>query len=114
MKGYENQVVQHCTKDFNQGKDNTTLIYEDGFTKGSIPIPVKIPKKYVPLIQLLTEDKISIYEICENYPQIYETYFKTFERITLERDRHKEREIPEVNWIYGPPYSGKTEFTQNI
>jgi hypothetical protein len=33
MKGYENQIVQHCTKDFNQGKDNTTLIYDDGFTK---------------------------------------------------------------------------------
>jgi hypothetical protein len=78
------------------------LIYDDGSTKRSIPIPVKIPKKYVPLIQLLTEDKISISEICENYP-----------RIILERDRHKEREIPEVNWTYGPPGSGKTEFEQD-
>jgi hypothetical protein len=33
MKGYENQIVQHCTKHFNQGKDNTTLIYDDGFRK---------------------------------------------------------------------------------
>jgi hypothetical protein len=33
MKGYENQIVQHCTKDFNQGKDNTTFVYDDGFTK---------------------------------------------------------------------------------
>jgi hypothetical protein len=36
MKEYENQIVQHCTKDFNQGKDNTTLIYDDGFRKKSI------------------------------------------------------------------------------
>jgi hypothetical protein len=41
MKGYENQVVQHCQKDFNQGKDNTTLVYDDGCRK--IFIPVKIP-----------------------------------------------------------------------
>jgi hypothetical protein len=98
MKGYENQIVQHCTKDFNQDKDNTTLVYDDGYTKKSIP--VKIPEEYDGLTQLLTEDKISIYEICENYPQIYETYYKALERITLERDRHKEREISEVNWIY--------------
>jgi hypothetical protein len=105
MKGYENQIVQYCTKDFNQGKDNTTLIYNDGYTKKSIP--VKIPEKYGTLTQLLTEDKISIYEICENYPQVYEIYYKGLERITLERDSYKEREIPEVNWIYGPPGSKK-------
>jgi hypothetical protein len=52
-------------------------------------------------------------EICDNYPQIYETYYKALERITLERDSHKEREIPEVAWIYGPPGSGKTEFAQD-
>jgi hypothetical protein len=74
MKGYENQIVQYCTKDFNQGKDDTTLIYDDGCTKKSIP--VKIPEGYGPLTQLLTEDKITTYEICENYPQIYETYYK--------------------------------------
>jgi hypothetical protein len=111
MKGYENQIVQHCTKDFNQDKDNTTLIYDDGYTKKSIP--VKIPEEYGLLTQLLTEDKISIYEICENYPQIYETYYQALEKITLERDRHKEREIPEVNWIYCPPGSGKTEFARD-
>jgi hypothetical protein len=91
-------MVQHCTKDFNQGKDNTYLIYDDGFTKTSIP--VKIPEEYGALTQLLTEDKITIYEICQNYPHIYETYYKALERITLEHDRHKESEIPEVNWIY--------------
>jgi hypothetical protein len=53
-----------------------------------------------------------MYEICENYPQIYETYYKVLEKITLERDSHKEREIPEVAWIYGPPGSEKTEFAQ--
>jgi hypothetical protein len=95
MKGYENQIVQHCTKDFNQGKDNTTLIYDDGYTKKYIP--VKIPEEYDVLTQLLTKDKITIYEICENYPNIYETYYKTLERITLERDCQKEREIPQVN-----------------
>jgi Holliday junction resolvasome RuvABC ATP-dependent DNA helicase subunit len=84
------------------------LPYNDGFTKKSIT--VKIPEEYSVLTQLLTEDEITIYEICENYPQIYETYYKVLERITLERDSHKEREIPEVNWIYGPPGSGKTEF----
>jgi hypothetical protein len=57
MKGYENQIVQHCTKDFNQGKDNTTLIYDDGYRKKSIP--AKIPEKYSALTQLLTEDKIN-------------------------------------------------------
>jgi hypothetical protein len=56
----------------------------------------KIPQEYSALTQLLTEDKITIYEICENYPQIYETYYKALEKITLERDSHKEREIPEV------------------
>jgi hypothetical protein len=101
MKGYKNQIVQHCTKDFNQGKDNTTLVYDDGCTIKSIP--VKIPEEYGALTQLLTEDKISIYEIYDNYPQIYETYYKLLERITLERESHKEREIPEVNWIYSPP-----------
>jgi hypothetical protein len=44
MKGYENQIVQHYTKDYNQGKDNTTLISDDGCIKKSIP--VKIPKEY--------------------------------------------------------------------
>jgi hypothetical protein len=111
MKGYENQIAQHCTKDFNQGKDNTTSVYDDGFTKNYIP--VKIPEEYGVLTQLLTEDKISIYEICENYPQIYKTYYKALKRITLERDRHKEKEIPEVGWIYGLPGSGKTEFAQD-
>jgi putative component of membrane protein insertase Oxa1/YidC/SpoIIIJ protein YidD len=110
MKGYENQIVQHCMKDFNQGKDNTTLIYDDGFTKKSIP--VKIPEEYTALTQLLTEDKINMYEICENYQHIYETYCKVLEKIKLEHDRHKEREIPEVAWIYGLPGSGKTEFAQ--
>jgi hypothetical protein len=109
MKGYENQIVEYCTKDFNQGKDNTTLIYDDGCTKKSIP--VKIPEEYSALTQLLTGDKINIYEICENFSHIYESYYKALERITLEHDRHKEREIPEVNWIYGPLGSGKTEFT---
>jgi hypothetical protein len=104
MKGYENQIVQHCTKDFNQGKDNTTLIYDDGFTKRSII--VKIPEEYSALTQLLSEDKISIYEMCENYPNIYQTYYKALERIILERDNHKEREIPKVNWIHGCPSSG--------
>jgi hypothetical protein len=110
MKGYENQIVQHCTKDFNQGKDNITLIYDDGFTKKSIP--VKISEENTALTQLLTEDK-TIYEICENYPQIYETYYEVLKKITLERDFHKEREIPEVAWIYGLPGSGKTEFAQD-
>jgi hypothetical protein len=45
MKKYENQIVQYCTKDFNQGKDNTTLIYDDGFTKKSIS--AKIPDEYI-------------------------------------------------------------------
>jgi hypothetical protein len=90
MKGYENQVVQHCTKDFNQGKGNTTLVYDDGCTKRSIT--VKFPEEYGALTQLLTEDKINIYEICKNCLQIYETYYKALKRITLERDRHKERE----------------------
>jgi hypothetical protein len=100
MKGYENQIVQHCTKDFNQGKDNTTLVYDNGCTKRSIP--VKIPGEYGALSQLLTEDKINIYEICE-----------ALERIILERDCHKERKIPEVNWIYVSPGSEKTEFAQD-
>jgi hypothetical protein len=63
-------------------------------------IPVKIPEEYSGITQLLSEDNISIYEICENYPQIYEIYCKALERISLERDSHKEREIPEVNWMY--------------
>jgi hypothetical protein len=50
MKGYENQIVQHCTKDFNQGKDNTTLIYDDGCSKRSIL--AKITEEYGPLTQL--------------------------------------------------------------
>jgi hypothetical protein len=33
MKKYEKKIVQYCTKDLNQGKDNTTLIYGDGYTK---------------------------------------------------------------------------------
>jgi hypothetical protein len=36
MKGYENQIVQYCAKDFNQGKDKTTLVYDDGCIKRSI------------------------------------------------------------------------------
>jgi hypothetical protein len=98
MKEYENQVVQHYTKYFNQGKDNTALVYDDGCTKRSIP--VKIPEEYGALTQLLTQDKISVYKICENYPHIYQNYWKALEKITLERDRDKEREVPEVNWIY--------------
>jgi hypothetical protein len=78
-------VVEHYTKDFNQGKDNTTLFYDDGFTKKSIP--VKIPEEYGALTQLLIEYKITIYEICENYPHIYQTYYKVLERVALERDR---------------------------
>jgi hypothetical protein len=87
------------------------LIYDDGYTKNSIS--VKIPEEYGGLTQLLTEDKINMYEICENYPYIYETYYKALEKITLKRDSHKEREIPEVAWIYGPPCSEKTEFAQD-
>jgi hypothetical protein len=48
MKGYENQVVQYCTKDFNQGKDNPTLVYDYGFTKKFIP--ANIPEEYTTLI----------------------------------------------------------------
>jgi hypothetical protein len=77
IKVYENQVVQLCTKDFNQGKDKTTLVYDDDYTKKSIP--VKIPEDYCALNQLLTEDKITIYEICENYPHICETYYKALD-----------------------------------
>jgi hypothetical protein len=84
MKGYENQVDHHYTKDFNQDKVNNTLIYDDGFTKRSIP--VNIFEEYGALSQLLTEDKITIYEICENYPHIYENYYKEFEKIVFERD----------------------------
>jgi hypothetical protein len=91
MKEYENQIVQHCTTDFNQGKDNTTLVYDDGYTKKSITI--KIPEEYCALTQLLTEDKISMYEICENYSQIYEIYYKALERITLELYRQKKGNI---------------------
>jgi hypothetical protein len=75
-------------------------------------IPVKIPEEYCALTQLFTEDKITIYEICENYPHIYETYYKELERIMFESYRHKEREIPEVNWIYGSPGWRKTEFAE--
>jgi hypothetical protein len=85
MKEYENQIIQHCIKDLNQGKDNTTLIYDEGFIKRFIP--AKISEEYGALTQLLTEDKISIYEICENYPHIYQTYYKVLERVALERDR---------------------------
>jgi hypothetical protein len=63
-------------------------------------IPVKIPEEYGALTQLLSKDKITIYEIYENYPHIYEVYYKVLERTAFERDRHKEREIPEVNWKY--------------
>jgi hypothetical protein len=91
--------------------NNSTLFCDDGYTKKSIP--VKIPEEYCALTQPLTEDKISVYEICENYPHIYQIYYKTLERITLERDWNKEREIPEVNWIYSPSGSGKTEFEQD-
>jgi hypothetical protein len=111
MKGYENQIIQHCTKNFNQGKYNTILIYDDGFTRRSIS--VKIPEAYNALTQHLTEDKIIIYEICENYPNIYKTYYKELEKITLERDCNKEREIPEINWNYGPPGSVKTNYAQD-
>jgi hypothetical protein len=68
MRGYENQIVQNYTKDFKESKNNTTLIHDDGFTKRSIP--AKIPEEYGALTQFLTEDKIIIYEICENYPHI--------------------------------------------
>jgi hypothetical protein len=44
MKGYENQIVHYCTKDFNQGKGNTTLVFDDGCTK--ISITVKIHEEY--------------------------------------------------------------------
>jgi hypothetical protein len=54
-----------------------------------------------------------MYEICKNYTHIYETYCKALERIALERDCHKKRKIPELNWIYGPPGSEKTEFVQD-
>jgi hypothetical protein len=98
-------MAQPCASDFNQGKNHTTLIYNDKFSKRSIL--VKIFEEYCTLIQLLTEDKVTIYEICENYPNIYQTYNKALERIILER------EIPEVNWIYEPPGSGKSEFAQD-
>jgi hypothetical protein len=88
MKGCENQVVQHCIKDFNQGKDNTTLIYDDGFANKSTPVNNTL-KEYNFITQLLTDDKINIYEICENYPHIYTIYHKTLEGITSERDRRK-------------------------
>jgi hypothetical protein len=81
INGYENEVVQHCAEDFNQGKDRINLINDEGLRKRFIPI--KIPEEYGALTQLLTEDKITIYEICENYPHIYETYYKVLERITF-------------------------------
>jgi hypothetical protein len=34
-------------------------------------------------------------------------------KIAYERDCHKQREIPEINWIYRPQGSGKTEFAQD-
>jgi hypothetical protein len=111
IRGNENRVVENCTTDFNQGKDNITLIYDDSFRKGSIP--VKIPEKYCLLTQLLTEYKITIYEICENSPNIYETYYKALERIELECDCHKERVKPKVIWIFGFSRLRKTEFTRS-
>jgi hypothetical protein len=90
IRGYENQIVQHCLKDFNQSKSKfkTTLIYDDDFTKRSIP--VNIPEKYGGLTQLFTEDNFTIYEICKNYHHIYQTYYKGLEKIAFERD-HQER-----------------------
>jgi hypothetical protein len=54
-----------------------------------------------------------IYKICENSTHICEIFYQALEKITLERDSHKERQIPELAWIYGLPGSGKTEFSQN-
>jgi hypothetical protein len=56
---------------------------------------------------------MTITKYLRNYPHIYETNYKALERITLECDRNKQREIPEVNWIYGPPGSRKIEFAQD-
>jgi hypothetical protein len=81
----KNRVVHHYTKDFNRGKDRTILIYDDDLTKKSIP--AKIPEEYGALTQLLTENKITTYKICENYPHIYEIYFKVLERIIFESDQ---------------------------
>jgi hypothetical protein len=61
----------------------------------------------------IPEEHSVIYEIYENYPQIYKTYYKALEIMTLELDRHKEREIPEVNWIYRSPGSEKTKLAQD-
>jgi hypothetical protein len=110
MMGSEKQIVEYCSKDLHQGKDNTTLIYGGNYTKKFI-FP-NTPEEYGSLTQLLSEDKIYLYEICENYPQIYETYYKALEKVAFERDRNKERKIPEVNWIYGLPGSEKTKLAQ--
>jgi hypothetical protein len=91
MKGCENQVVQLCTKDFNQSKDNITLIYDDVFPSKYSPQNNTL-KEYNFLTQLLTEDKITIYEICENYTHIYAIYHKALEGITFEHDRCKEKQ----------------------
>jgi hypothetical protein len=64
MNGCEKQIVEYWSKDFHQGKDNTTLIYGGNYTKKFI-FP-NTPEEYSPLTQLHNEDKIYIYEICQS------------------------------------------------
>jgi hypothetical protein len=46
MKESEKQIVEYCSKDLHQGKNNTTLIYGDNYTKKFI-FP-NTPEEYGP------------------------------------------------------------------
>jgi hypothetical protein len=65
MKGCEKQIIEYCAKDFNQGKENTTLIYDDGFVNISIPVNNTL-KEYNFLTPQVIDDKISTYDNVKN------------------------------------------------
>jgi hypothetical protein len=63
--------------------------------------------------QLLANDQADLRDIFNHYSSVFIRHSKTFEQIVYERDRTKVRTKPEVIWIFGDLFSGKTTCANN-
>jgi hypothetical protein len=91
MKGCENQIVEYCSKDFNQGKDNTTLICDNGWKVNGRDIT----RKY---FFDLRDDKITLSQINEQDPRFYKYHQKALLTLFYCSRERKQRPKPEVIW----------------
>jgi hypothetical protein len=108
MKGNQQQIIDYCTKDYQKGKNNSELIYDDGL---EFKEDTKTKRKR--LHQEIRDHKTTLKDIYEEDPDFYATHARAFKDSYQQANYYVKRKKPEVIWIYGKSGSGKTEWAYN-